>query len=121
MAHSLAPGVRVKEVGFGEHTEQIFGGLLGAGHESYLVAHRQLNHARQQRVVSAAEDNRVDVGLLQRFEISLRKTQDLPAAGDSAFDEIDESRTGDGGDLGVAGGSERVLICLLYTSPSPRD
>ena len=57
-----------------------------------------------------AQHQRVDVGALQRFEVTLGQPEDLSAAGDAALDEVDESRAGHRGDLGVAGGGEGVLV-----------
>ncbi len=60
--------------------------------------------------MGAAQHQRVDVGALQRLEITLGQSEHLAAAGDAALDEIDEPRAGHRGDLGVAGGGEGVLV-----------
>src|SRR4051812_1577060 len=35
--------MRAKQVELGQHTQQVLGGLFGAGHQSDLVSHRQLD------------------------------------------------------------------------------
>ena len=61
-----------------------------------LVAHHVGDDARQQRVVRAAEDQRVDVGRDQRVEVLVRDADQLVAARDPCLDEVDEPRADPG-------------------------
>ena len=47
---------------------------------------------------------------MQRLQITLGQAEHLTTAGDPALDEVDEAGAGHRGDLGVAGGGERVLV-----------
>ena len=99
-----------QQVKLGEHAEEILRGLLGAGHQCHGLTHRQLDQPRQQRVVGAAQHQRVHAGALQWLQITLCEAKHLPPAGDAALHEVDEPRTGHPGDDGVAGRRERVLV-----------
>ena len=57
-----------------------------------LLAHDVRDRGRQERVVRAAEHERVDVGGLQRREVLLGDREQLVAARDAGLDELDESR-----------------------------
>ena len=69
-------------------------GLLGARDEGHVVAHHVLDRRRHQRVVRAAEHERVDVGGLERREVLLGDREELRPARDAGLDELDEPRAG---------------------------
>ncbi len=102
--------MRTQQVRLGEHPQHFLGGLFRAGDQRDVVTHRQLDQSRQQRIVRAPQHQRVDLGALQRLQVALGQSEHLPTAGDAALDEVDEARACHRGDLGVAGGGERVLV-----------
>ena len=63
------------------------------------LAHDVRDDAGEQRVVRAAEDQRVDAGRAHRVEVLVRDLQQLRPAGDALLDELDEPRAGLGGEL----------------------
>ena len=94
----------------GEHAVDVLGGLLRAGDERDVVPHHQRDHAGEQRVVRAAQDDGVDPGGQQRVEVGLGQADELPAAGDPALDEVDEARAGRARHGDLRSGGEGVLV-----------
>ncbi|MPM99643.1 hypothetical protein SDC9_146835 [bioreactor metagenome] len=68
------------------------GALVRAADQDHLVAHDETDHTRQQRIVRAAEDQRVDLLVLQRLEIAAGDGHQRIAGGDPCFDEGHELR-----------------------------
>ncbi|OLT14642.1 hypothetical protein BJF78_18220 [Pseudonocardia sp. CNS-139] len=104
------PGRVAREVGLHEHPHQVLRRLVGAGDERDVRPEHDLQHPGEQRVVRAAEHDRVGARPLQRLQVALREPQHLAAAGHPAFDEVDEPRAGHRRHLDVAGCGERVLV-----------
>ena len=98
------------QVAADEQLVDVLGTLLGAADEGHVVTDDVGDHAREQGVVGAAEDQRVDPGSDQRVEVVVGDREQLLAAGDPVLDEVDEPGAGAGrqGDLG--GGGERVVV-----------
>ena len=82
--------VGAQQVALGQHPVDLLGGLLGAGHQRHRVAHDDRQQPGEQRVVRAAEHERVDAGGVQRRQVGLGQAEQLPAAGDPALDELGE-------------------------------
>ncbi len=98
------------QVGADEHLVDVLRALLGAADQRDVVAHHVGDDTGEQRVVRAAEDQRVDAGLGQRVEVLVRDRDQLVAAGDPGLDEVDEPRAGPGRQLDVRRRGERVLV-----------
>ena len=85
--------MRTQQVFLGEHPKHFLGGFLGARNQRDVLAQRQLNQPGQQRIVRAAQHQRVDLRALQRLEIPLGQSEDLTPAGHAPLDEV-EARLG---------------------------
>ena len=70
----------------GAHLER---GLVGRGHEHDVTSHDVADRAGQVRVVGAAEQERVDLGVDHRGEEALGEHVHLVAAGLVPLDELD--------------------------------
>ena len=74
--------VRAHRAGASQQLVDVLGALLRAGHQGDAVPHHHRDHAGEQRVVGAPEDQRVDAGLDQRVEVGVRVLGQLRAPGD---------------------------------------
>ena len=102
--------VGARQIASVEHAVDVLSGLIGAGDQCHPLTHHQSDHPRQQRIVGAAEHQRVHLGLLQRFQVRAGQAEQRPAGGDAALDEVDELRAGGAGDADLRGGGEGVLV-----------
>ncbi len=102
----------------GERLGDLAGGLVGGEDERRRAAEDALEERAQQRVVRAAEDDRVDAGLLERRGVVAHGGEELLGPG-VPLDQRDEARTGDLGhgharvervdDVGVAAARDGSL------------
>ncbi len=88
----------------------VLGGLLGAGDQGDGVSHHVLDRSGEQRVVRAAEHERVHIGSKHRCQVLPGQVEHLRPAGDAALDQLHELRRGGSGQLQVRGGGEGVLV-----------
>ena len=96
----------------GEQLVDVLGALLGAADQGDPVTHDVGDHAGEERVVGAAEDQGVDAVGDQRVEVAVGHVEQLVAAGHALLDEVDEPRTGLREELHVRRGSEGVVVGL---------
>ena len=94
----------------GQRAVDVLGGFLGAGHQGDIFAHDIGDHARQERVVRAAQNHGVHARRLERFEVLPRHSEQFRARGDARLHVADEGRAGRGGDFQVRGRREGVLV-----------
>ena len=96
-----------------EHPVDVLGGLLRAGDQRDVVAEHVGDHAGQQRVVGAAEDQGVDLLLQQRVEVLVRRGEQVGPGGLARLHELDEARAGPRDQArGRWRGRERVVVRL---------
>jgi len=88
----------------------VLGALLRTADEGHLVADDVGDHAGEQRVVGAAEDQGVDVCSDQRVEVVVRDREQLVTTGHPRLDEVDEPRAGASGERDVWRGGEGVVV-----------
>ena len=81
------PRLIMSQAAAGQHRVHVLGALLRAGHQADVVTKHVGDHTCQQRIVRAAQDQRVDIGLLQGLQILLRARQQLGTARDPSLDE----------------------------------
>src|SRR5207249_1045955 len=67
-------------------------GFVGARYEHHVVPHHEVDDARQEWIVRATEDERVDVLLLQWRKVVMGDFRDLVARRFAALHELDEAR-----------------------------
>ena len=77
-----------------EHPVDVLRALLRAADQGHVIAHHHRDHAGEQRVVGAAEDEGVHTGCDQRIQVLVRRRLQLRPAGDAFLDELHEPRTG---------------------------
>ena len=93
-----------------EQPVDVLGGLLGRRHQRHLVPHHVGDRPGEQRVVGAAEDQRVDALGDQRVEVAVRDLEQLRAAGHAGLHELDEPGQARVWSDDVRGGGERVVV-----------
>src|SRR5947208_434983 len=103
--------VRVaQEVVGREDAINVLGRLLRAGHQRHVRAHDIGDDSGQQRIVRAAQDERVAAGLDDRREVLSRGSAQSVAHGVAALDIVDEVRAGGSGQLQMGCGGERIVV-----------
>jgi hypothetical protein len=93
-----------------EQPVDVLRAFLGAADQGDPVAHHVGDDAGQQRVVRAAQDHGVHVGLDQRVEVLVRHREELVTAGHPGLDELHEPRTHPRGQLDVWCRGEGVVV-----------
>ena len=76
----------------GQPAVDVLGGLLARGHQGDVLAHDVGDRADEQRVVGAAQDQRVHPGLSQRQQVLLRPRHHLWPGGHAALGQLNEVR-----------------------------
>ena len=90
-----------------EQRSHLEGGLVGRRHQHDVAAHHVADRAGQERVVRAAEQQGVDLGVDDRGQQPLGQHVHLVAAGLAPLDELDEARAGGAGQLQLRSGARR--------------
>ena len=86
------------------------GGLVGGADQRDVGAHDVADHAAEERIVGAAEQQGVDVGRHHRGEEALGEHGHLVAAGLAAFDELDEAGARCAGEGDLAAGDHGGVL-----------
>ena len=79
----------------GQRRVCVLGALFCAGNQAYRITKHIGDHAGEQWVVRATQDQRVDAGNPQRVEVAPCAGEEFRAARDSRLDEANEPRAGD--------------------------
>src|SRR5687767_14402213 len=72
--------------------EDLVSGCFGARHQHYSLPHDVLDDPGQQRVMRAAQQNRVDILVLQALKVSPGRLDDFVGRCITLLDEINERR-----------------------------